>query len=55
MFLPIFDYLYFNSCLLQPATDEFNAIKKKLTELQVQIDADTCQIKDQCFGFIQVQ
>ncbi|OPL20441.1 fh2 1 domain-containing protein, partial [Mytilus galloprovincialis] len=45
--------LHTQRCLLQPATDEFNAIKKKLTELQVQIDADTCQIKDQCFEFIQ--
>ncbi|XP_071128128.1 FH2 domain-containing protein 1-like [Mytilus edulis] len=41
------------SCLLQPATDEFNAIKMKVTELQKQIDAETCQIKDQCFKFIQ--
>ncbi|XP_063416180.1 inverted formin-2-like [Mytilus trossulus] len=45
--------LHTRRCLLQPATDEFNAIKKKFAELQVQIDAETCQIKDQCFELIQ--
>lgn len=48
MCVPIFKFLYFQSCLIQPAIDEFSATQKKFIELQVHIDTETCQIKDQC-------
>ncbi|OPL33256.1 hypothetical protein AM593_07077, partial [Mytilus galloprovincialis] len=40
-------------CELKKDTDEFNETKKKFTEFQVQIEAATSEIKDQCFEFIQ--
>ncbi|CAG2197978.1 unnamed protein product [Mytilus edulis] len=40
-------------CELKKDTDEFNATKKKFEEFQVQIEAATSEIKDQCFKFIQ--
>lgn len=51
----IIKFIYFQSCELKKDTDEFNATKKKFTEFQVQIEAATSEIKDQCFEFIQVQ
>ncbi|CAC5387211.1 unnamed protein product [Mytilus coruscus] len=45
--------LHTQRCPLHQATDEFNGIKVKFTELQEKVNAEACQIKDQCFEFIQ--